>query len=637
VKSGRDNLAERFAVTNALVSSYEFIAPDGVVAMQAVTNTICLGDCIEGMDRLPPGRVDLVFADPPFNIGYDYDVYNDSLEYRQYLEWSSRWISSVRRVLKPTGTFWLAIGDEFAAELKVESRKLGFHCRSWVIWYYTFGVHCSKKFTRSHAHLFQFVKDPNNFTFRDEEVRVPSARELVYNDKRANPAGRMPDDTWIIRPAGLVGEMVADDDETWSPELIEPPSDDDRTFILRPQDVGEGFQPSEDTWYFPRVAGTFKERTGFHGCQMPEQLLGRIIRACSNPGDLVLDPFSGSATTLAVAKKLGRRFIGFDVSKSYVEFGSTRLNAIRVGDPLDGSPEPLKSAPKTTRGRTKLHTSENKRHDPGRQRDCDREAHHDLLHRELTQFGVVEAFRRSHDGFSADRVVADPELDREFVSACEHLGLVGDARTWNTLLFRMRKAGQLSRIATRNRTTISWEECDQYVFASEIALQRLLNLEIAQSLDDILCDPALATEFDRESEGLAPGFRPFDYRWAALRLRKEAKKARHRANRLEAPRRFGDRFPVEEVGRKSLPESPGLYLVGNQRRKLYVGETLNLRNRLVFQFGHDQLKTWMGLLPRLSVQTLPMDHSKAGQFAWQSCLIKKHKPSLNYFELRSAS
>ena len=111
-----------------------------------------------------------------------------------------------------------------------------------MIWYYTFGVNCTHKFSRSHAHLFYFVKDPANFTFREDDPqnRVPSARQLVYADRRANPRGRLPDDTWI----------------------------------LRPQDLSDCFTPGEDTWYFPRVAGTFKERAGFHGCQMPEQLLG---------------------------------------------------------------------------------------------------------------------------------------------------------------------------------------------------------------------------------------------------------------------------------------------------------------------------------------------------------------------------
>jgi len=280
-------------------------------------NDIHHGDCVELLKSLEPGSIDLAFADPPFNIGYDYDVYDDKQEAAAYLDWCEKWIAGVHAALKPTGTFWLAIGDEYAAELKVASQKLGFTCRSWVIWYYTFGVNCKNKFSRSHAHLFHFVKDAKSFTFNVDNIRVPSARMLVYGDGRANPKGRLPDDTWI----------------------------------LRPQDHPQGFQAEEDTWYFPRVAGTFKERAGFHGCQMPEQLLGRIIRACSNEGDSVLDPFSGSATTLAVAKKLGRQFIGFDLSPDYIARGRERLASIKVGDELDGAPEPLVSAPSTENGR----------------------------------------------------------------------------------------------------------------------------------------------------------------------------------------------------------------------------------------------------------------------------------------------
>lgn len=282
-------------------------------------NKIIHGDCIELMNSLDEGCVDLAFADPPFNIGYDYDVYDDRRAARDYLDWSRSWISAVYRALKPAGTFWLAIGDEFAAELKIASQEIGFHCRSWVVWYYTFGVNCKNKFSRSHAHLFYFVKDPRRFTFHADkpENRIPSARQLVYADSRANPAGRLPDDTWV----------------------------------LRPQDLAHQFSAAEDTWYFPRVAGTFKERAGFHGCQMPEQLLGRIIRLCSNAGDLVLDPFSGSATTLAVAKKLGRNYLGFDVSEEYVARGRERLESIHVGDSLNGAPEPTVSAPSTANGK----------------------------------------------------------------------------------------------------------------------------------------------------------------------------------------------------------------------------------------------------------------------------------------------
>ncbi len=291
-------------------------------------------DCVKGLAGLPEGSVDLAFADPPFNIGYDYDVYDDKRATDDYLAWSRTWIEGISRVLKPNGTFWLAIGDEYAAEFKVLcTRELGLHCRSWVIWFYTFGVHCKHKFTRSHAHLFHFVKDAKKFTFNSLDVRVPSARELVYGDKRADPDGRVPDDTWMMAPT-LPAEDATKDG-----------------FILRPQDIPDRFPPDSDTWYYSRVAGTFAERRGWHGCQMPEQLLGRIVRACSNPGDLVVDPFGGSGTTLAVAKKLDRRYIGFELSTEYANKINERLASIHVGEPLVGPENATLSAPKTQDGR----------------------------------------------------------------------------------------------------------------------------------------------------------------------------------------------------------------------------------------------------------------------------------------------
>lgn len=281
-------------------------------------NVLHHADCIAGMSQLEGGSVDLVFADPPFNIGYQYDVYEDRKSADEYLNWTNGWGEQVRRILKPTGTFWLAIGDDFAAELKVLfTRELGFCCRSWVIWYYTFGVNCTRKFNRSHTHLLHFVKNPKDFTFNADPIRVPSARQLVYQDVRANPSGRLPDDTWV----------------------------------LRPQDLPEGFQASEDTWYYPRVCGTFKERAGFHGCQMPERILGRIIEVSSNPGELVLDPFGGSGSTLIVAKKLGRDFMGFEYSENYAERIRQRLEATKIGDPLDGVADPLRSVPDTANGK----------------------------------------------------------------------------------------------------------------------------------------------------------------------------------------------------------------------------------------------------------------------------------------------
>jgi site-specific DNA-methyltransferase (adenine-specific) len=294
-----------------------YLLPPEREAVEPALDTIHQGDCISGLNAVPSASVDVAFADPPFNIGYEYDSYKDDKDANIYLAWSRDWMAAVVRALKPAGAFWIAIGDEYAAEIKmIAQNDLGLYCRSWVIWYYTFGVRCTKKFSRSHAHLFHFVKDRKRFTFNSGDIRVPSARQLVYFDGRAVPEGKMPDDTWI----------------------------------LRPQDLPDGFEPEEDTWYFPRVAGTFKERAGFHGCQMPEQLLGRIIRCCSNAGEIVLDPFAGSGTTLVVAKKLGRHWLGFDVSEKYVRQATERIAQARVGQRLEGAPEPTVSAPATPNG-----------------------------------------------------------------------------------------------------------------------------------------------------------------------------------------------------------------------------------------------------------------------------------------------
>lgn len=595
-------------------------------------NTIHQEDCVRGMQSLPAESVDLAFADPPFNIGYEYDVYADRLESDEYLAWSREWMGEVHRVLKPHGTFWLAIGDEYAAELKIESQKLGFHCRSWVIWYYTFGVNCARKFSRSHAHLFHFVKDRDNFTFRSElpENRIPSARQLVYNDKRANPQGRLPDDTWILRPEQAGGALTADEPQ----ELISPPEDSDRTWTLRPQELEMRFSQGEDTWYFPRVAGTFKERAGFHGCQMPEQLLGRIIRLCSEPGDLVLDPFSGSATTLAVAKKLNRNYIGFELSESYAQAGRQRLEGIRVGDPLDGAEEPTIGDPSTRKQTMKAlrgPRQETVSHSAARKpRTCGVPT----AQVQLTLDGVLEAFQETHRGYSADRVVVDPELNRDFAEACAGSGIPGDRRIWNSVLFRLRKSGELAAIPTPQITRLSWEQCDAFLYAAEMALEQILAEDRAGSLDEILCDPILAADFDARVARFAPGFPVWQPRWAALKLRKQSKRARAWGAVYKAPAKLGRRYSLDDLAQGGLSPTSGAYLLTDARnRKLYVGETLNLGQRLHLQFGGERRDIWEKQFPDLGVQVFPTETSPSNMLAWQSCLATRYRTIMNYREL----
>jgi site-specific DNA-methyltransferase (adenine-specific) len=240
--------------------------------MQKFVNKIICGDCVEVLKGCE-AFADLIFADPPFNIGYKYDKYDDRQKHDNYVTWTKEWMGVCKQVLKPKGSFYIAIGDEYAADVKKIADELKMVMRNWIIWHYSFGQQMKNKFARSHTHILYFVKDKKRFTFNDDAVRIISDRQKKYRDKRANPEGKMPDDVW---------------DE------------------------------------YPRVCGTFEERTEFP-CQMPESLLARIIRVSSKEGGWVLDPFSGSGTTAVVAAKLNRKYTGIELSSEYCTEARKRI------------------------------------------------------------------------------------------------------------------------------------------------------------------------------------------------------------------------------------------------------------------------------------------------------------------------
>jgi len=518
-------------------------------------NQLHQGDCVELLGKVAPESIDLIFADPPFNIGYKYDVYEDRREEDDYLSWCRKWIDGIYKALKKDGTFWLAIGDEYAAELKIEAKRAGFTCRSWVIWYYTFGVNCTNGFSRSHTHLFHFIKDPKRFTFNrfNPQIRVKSARQLVYADTRANPIGRLPDNTWITRP----------------------------------QDAPWGFSPSHDTWYFCRVAGTFKEREGFHGCQMPEQLLARIIRASSNPNDTVLDPFGGSGTTLCVAKKLGRQWMGFELSEEYAERIRERMDRTEVGESIDGSEDPVLSAPTTAEGKTRRKPVE-----------------------------------------SVEAILCDPELNQEYIELCSAKSKEGSTFSWNRRLLDMQQADELPKPKTKLKP-ITEELFDSLGYACEVAW-RLLSLDYHQSLDDILCSPESSKEFERIARlygNFNATIQTVDLKRTVWKLRQIAIKHSSLSKKdIQDWTKANKKLPTAKLTENLWHLAvPGVYILSSKEGVLLVSESLDMSQQIESILRNE---AWQKIKPN-EVTFLPTTGDHAERSRIKGILVRRELPLLN--------
>ncbi|HLP85863.1 MAG TPA: site-specific DNA-methyltransferase [Phycisphaerales bacterium] len=263
--------------------------------------TAHIGDCrkiLPALDAVRNSQVSLVFADPPFNWNRAYDRWDDKMPEREYLDFTYTWINHCVQALRPGGSLWINIPDDWAAEITaflkgrfegtpgVPALAARMHMENWCIWHYRFGQNTTKRFINSKVHALHFVKEGGTPIWNANEVLEQSDRAAIYDDPR-----------------------------TQSKKDGMPP----------------GLRVPMDVWYgqfWGRVQGNNKERRGYHDNQLPEVYLERVIRACSNEGDLVMDPFLGSGTTGVVALALNRNFIGTEFSP---ENAASACERIKLG------------------------------------------------------------------------------------------------------------------------------------------------------------------------------------------------------------------------------------------------------------------------------------------------------------------
>lgn len=231
-------------------------------------NRLICGDVIEEMSRLRDNSVDLIVADPPYNLGKDYGNNQDTRAWHEYETFTRNWLKQTDRILKKTGTLYIFMGVRFISRLfLILEEELNFQFNSWITWHYTQGMGRKTGFSPRHEDILYFTKS-QNFTLNLDSVRVPQKYyRSVNNMTGANPG---------------------------------------------------------DVWQFSHVHYCSDEREQ-HPTQKPEALLERIILASSHPGDVVLDPFVGSGTTCKVADVLDRKWIGIDINPDYIAMSQKRI------------------------------------------------------------------------------------------------------------------------------------------------------------------------------------------------------------------------------------------------------------------------------------------------------------------------
>ncbi len=247
------------------------------------------GDAIIWLSSIPDNSIDMVFADPPYNIKKaQWDMFHSS---NAYIQWCMEWIAQVHRILKPTGTFYICGFSEIIAELVVPSLAY-FKGLKWLIWHYKNKANLGKDWGRSHESILHFRKS-NDFVFNVDSIRMPYHTHILKypehpqaESSQYSNNGKKHD--WTPHPDG---------------------------------------SKAKDVIEIPTTCNGMHEKTP-HPTQKPEELLRKLILASSNPGDIVLDPFVGSGTTAVCAKQLRRKWLGCDSQAEYLNWAVKRLEQV---------------------------------------------------------------------------------------------------------------------------------------------------------------------------------------------------------------------------------------------------------------------------------------------------------------------
>ena len=250
------------------------------------------GDSIDWLKSLEVQSVDLIFADPPYNIKKaDWDNFENQ---EQYIEWSLQWISQASRILKPTGSLYVCGFSEILADLKHPASRYFKSCR-WLIWHYKNKANLGSDWGRSHESIIHFRKS-DGVKLNVDDVRIPyGAHTLKYP---SHPQAE----------TSAYGKGATKKHDSWTPN---PKG-------AKPKDVIE----------IPTTCNGMSETTP-HPTQKPEELLRKFVFASSKEGNLVVDPFSGSGTTIVVAEQLNRRWMGCDLNIEYNDWASKRIENVR--------------------------------------------------------------------------------------------------------------------------------------------------------------------------------------------------------------------------------------------------------------------------------------------------------------------